>query len=104
MSQKIRGVCSSTLERLKGFTCSAEPLAKHGDAQMVEEETDGSSSNICNRARPTVNELDQQLQDLKKSEEKREDEEEDGNKEGEENSELTVKKQVMKLHVDHSQM
>ncbi|XP_016898402.1 DNA mismatch repair protein Msh3 isoform X2 [Cynoglossus semilaevis] len=97
LSQKIRGVCSSTLERLKGFTCSAEPLAKHGDAQMVEEETDGSSSNICNRsnsARPTVNELDQQLQDLKKSEEKREDEEEDGNKEGEENSELTVKKQV----------
>lgn len=44
------GLCSSTLEKLKGFTCSAEPSVGFGDARREEKKTDGAGSKICDQA------------------------------------------------------
>uniref|UniRef100_A0A671U6L8 DNA mismatch repair protein MSH3 n=1 Tax=Sparus aurata TaxID=8175 RepID=A0A671U6L8_SPAAU len=38
------GLCSSTLERLKGFTCSSEPIAGRHDTRKEDEKTDGASN------------------------------------------------------------
>uniref|UniRef100_A0A671U6Q0 DNA mismatch repair protein MSH3 n=1 Tax=Sparus aurata TaxID=8175 RepID=A0A671U6Q0_SPAAU len=43
------GLCSSTLERLKGFTCSSEPIAGRHDTRKEDEKTDGASSKICDQ-------------------------------------------------------
>lgn len=42
-------LCSSTLEKLKGFVCTAEPSVKHSDSQRQEKEiaSDHASSRIC---------------------------------------------------------
>ncbi|XP_031712537.1 DNA mismatch repair protein Msh3 [Anarrhichthys ocellatus] len=72
-------LCSSTLEKLKGFTCSAEP----GVAQRDEQKTGGSgSSTIRDRgggARPPWEGTDQRSEDnsLKQPEEELEDEDEE---------------------------
>nr|XP_046243833.1 DNA mismatch repair protein Msh3 isoform X2 [Scatophagus argus] len=43
------GVCSSTLEKLKGFTCSAEASVGCSDADGGEMKTGGAGSKICDR-------------------------------------------------------
>ncbi|XP_022622640.1 DNA mismatch repair protein Msh3 [Seriola dumerili] len=40
------GLCSSTLERLKGFNLMPEPSIRHSDTQRVEKKIDGASSEI----------------------------------------------------------
>ncbi|XP_056232941.1 DNA mismatch repair protein Msh3 isoform X1 [Seriola aureovittata] len=40
------GLCSSTLERLKGFNLMPENSIRHSDTQRVEQKTDGASSEI----------------------------------------------------------
>ncbi|XP_036954118.1 DNA mismatch repair protein Msh3 isoform X3 [Acanthopagrus latus] len=57
------GLCSSTLERLKGFTCSSEPSAGRHDTQREDKKTDGASSKICDQGsstRPPRDVTDQQ--------------------------------------------
>ena len=56
-------LCSSTLERLKGFTCSSEPSAGRHDTQREDKKTDGASSKICDQGsstRPPRDVTDQQ--------------------------------------------
>ncbi|XP_073321644.1 DNA mismatch repair protein Msh3 isoform X2 [Pagrus major] len=43
------GLCSSTLEKLKGFTCSSEPSVGRCDTQREDKKTDGASSKICDQ-------------------------------------------------------
>uniref|UniRef100_A0A7N8WWD7 DNA mismatch repair protein MSH3 n=1 Tax=Mastacembelus armatus TaxID=205130 RepID=A0A7N8WWD7_9TELE len=49
LNKGAAGLCSSTLEKLKGFTCMAEPSVKHSDTQRVKKKTGGSSSKICDK-------------------------------------------------------
>uniref|UniRef100_A0A4W6CD24 DNA mismatch repair protein MSH3 n=1 Tax=Lates calcarifer TaxID=8187 RepID=A0A4W6CD24_LATCA len=46
LSRGAGGLCSSTLEKLKGFTCMAEPSARHSDTEREEKKADGASSKI----------------------------------------------------------
>ncbi|KAM8760091.1 DNA mismatch repair protein Msh3 [Acanthopagrus schlegelii] len=43
------GLCFSTLERLKGFTCSSEPSAGRHDTQREDKKADDASSKICDQ-------------------------------------------------------
>nr|XP_020449533.1 DNA mismatch repair protein Msh3 isoform X2 [Monopterus albus] len=48
LSKAAGGLCSSTLEKLKGFSSLAEPGVRHSDSQR-KEKTDSSVSNICDQ-------------------------------------------------------
>ncbi|XP_074495491.1 DNA mismatch repair protein Msh3 isoform X2 [Sebastes fasciatus] len=91
-SRGAAGLCFSTLEKLKGFTCSSEPsvtphsvtphsVTPHSDAQREEKKTDGASSEICERGssvQPPRDVKDQHSNKirLRQPEEEHEDEEE----------------------------
>uniref|UniRef100_A0A8C4NYZ4 DNA mismatch repair protein MSH3 n=1 Tax=Dicentrarchus labrax TaxID=13489 RepID=A0A8C4NYZ4_DICLA len=84
------GLCSSTLEKLKGFSCWAEPSAGRSDTQRA----DGVNSKICDPGssiRPLLDVTDQ----LQQSEEECEDEEEEVN--DKKSSGLAAKKQDFRL-------
>lgn len=84
------GLCSSTLEKLKGFTCSADA----SDAQTEKKKTDGGSSKICYGASDVQHSNKNRLQ---RTEEEHEDEEDEvKEKEG---SGLAATKQVPDLNV-----
>ncbi|XP_071339367.1 DNA mismatch repair protein Msh3 isoform X2 [Trachinotus anak] len=46
-SRGARSLCSSTLEKLKGFNLMAEPSVRDNDPQREEKKTAGASSEIC---------------------------------------------------------
>ncbi|XP_037634304.1 DNA mismatch repair protein Msh3 isoform X2 [Sebastes umbrosus] len=86
-SRGAAGLCSSTLEKLKGFTCSSEPsvtphsVTPHSDTQREVKKTDGASSEICERGssvRPPRDVKDQHSNkiQLRQPEDEHEDEEE----------------------------
>ncbi|XP_026199618.1 DNA mismatch repair protein Msh3 isoform X2 [Anabas testudineus] len=93
------GLCSSTLEKLKGFTCIAEPSVKHSDGQRQEKETatDDASSKICEQGSsmwPPLDVTDQHSikRRLQRTEEELEDEKEEDVK-GKQNSGPVAPKQ-----------
>lgn len=49
-SRGAASLCSSTLEKLKGFTCLAEPKGGCSDTQREQKRTDGACSKICDQA------------------------------------------------------
>ncbi|XP_038559330.1 DNA mismatch repair protein Msh3 isoform X1 [Micropterus salmoides] len=97
-------LCSSTLEKLKGFTCSAEPSVGRSDTQREEKETGGASSKICDQGSsvcPPQDITDQhrvknRLQKTEEEQEDEEDEEEETVKE-KGSSGLTATKQALCL-------
>lgn len=96
-SRGAAALCASTLERLKGFTCSAEPSVGHSDAQRGEKRTEGADSKISERGSSGVSPWDVKDQDsdnkgLQPTEQEREDEEEEA--EEKESSVLAATKQV----------
>ncbi|XP_049907976.1 DNA mismatch repair protein Msh3 [Epinephelus moara] len=95
-SRGAAALCASTLERLKGFTCSAEPSVGHSDAQRGEKRTEGADSKISERGSSGVSPWDVKDQNsdnkgLQPTEEEREDEEEEA--EEKESSVLAATKQ-----------
>ncbi|KAM7415952.1 hypothetical protein PAMA_018156 [Pampus argenteus] len=50
LRRRAGGLCSSTLEKLRGFTCMAEP----SDTEREVKETGGASSKICNQGSGNV--------------------------------------------------
>ncbi|XP_035494882.2 DNA mismatch repair protein Msh3 [Scophthalmus maximus] len=101
-SRGAGGLCSSTLEKLKGFTCAAEPGVTHSDTRR-EKETGGVSGKNCDRGSTAWPPLDVPDQHSSKErlqnteEEEREDEEEDEEVKGEESSALAAAKQGFRL-------
>ncbi|XP_047449078.1 DNA mismatch repair protein Msh3 isoform X2 [Mugil cephalus] len=81
-SNRGRGsLCSSTLEKLRGFTCASEPSVGHGDS-LEESKADGASRKISGRgcsSEPLGDAPDQHriTKNLQQVEEECEDEEED---------------------------
>ncbi|KAF0034068.1 hypothetical protein F2P81_014134 [Scophthalmus maximus] len=104
-SRGAGGLCSSTLEKLKGFTCAAEPGVTHSDTRR-EKETGGVSGKNCDRGSTAWPPLDVPDQHSSKErlqnteEEEREDEEEDEEVKGEESSALAAAKQVPTVNYD----
>ncbi|XP_029018199.1 DNA mismatch repair protein Msh3 isoform X2 [Betta splendens] len=47
LSKGAVGLCSSTLEKLRGFTCAAEPSTEHEDGEREERKVDDGSSQSC---------------------------------------------------------
>uniref|UniRef100_A0A7N9AQC6 DNA mismatch repair protein MSH3 n=1 Tax=Mastacembelus armatus TaxID=205130 RepID=A0A7N9AQC6_9TELE len=101
LNKGAAGLCSSTLEKLKGFTCMAEPSVKHSDTQRVKKKTGGSSSKICDKGSsirpqdaPGKHSDESRLQ---QTEEEEEDEDEEGK--GSVSSGLTATKQVPSINV-----
>lgn len=81
-SKGLGGLCSSTLEKLKGFTCIAEPSVKHSDSQREEKKIDYASRKICEQESsiwPPRDVKDQHNSEtrLQETEEELEDEEEE---------------------------
>lgn len=95
------------MEKLKGFTCSAEPSVGRSDTQREEKETGGASSKICDQGSsvcPPQDITDQhrvknRLQKTEEEQEDEEDEEEETVKE-KGSSGLTATKQVHNVNVD----
>ncbi|XP_040011812.1 DNA mismatch repair protein Msh3 isoform X2 [Xiphias gladius] len=81
-SRGTGGLCSSTLEKLKGFTCMGEPSVRHSDTQREGKKTDGASSEICDQGgsvwppREVPNQHSNEKR-LQQTEEEHEDEEEE---------------------------
>ncbi len=101
-SRGAASLCSSTLEKLRGFSCSAEPSAGRSDTQREEKKTDGASSKICvqtSSAQPPRDAPDPcgDKNRLHPPEEEHEDEEEEVKGES---SGLTAMKQVPRINVD----
>ncbi|KAF3695607.1 DNA mismatch repair protein Msh3 [Channa argus] len=46
-SKGARGPCSSTLDKLKGFTCVAEPTIRHSDKERQATKADDAGSTFC---------------------------------------------------------
>ncbi|XP_041792775.1 DNA mismatch repair protein Msh3 isoform X2 [Chelmon rostratus] len=81
-SRGAGSLCSSTLERLKGFTCSAEPGVRRSDAQRQEKKTDSASSKVCDQGSSVwppqdISDRHSNENRLQQSEEEHEDEEEE---------------------------
>ncbi|XP_070689505.1 DNA mismatch repair protein Msh3 [Pempheris klunzingeri] len=91
-SRGAGGLCSSTLEKLKGFTCSAEPSVVHSGAQREEKERDGASNKICYQTSGVQHSGKNRLQ---QTEEEHEDEQEEVKEEG--SSRLAAAKQGFRL-------
>ncbi|XP_044052269.1 DNA mismatch repair protein Msh3 isoform X2 [Siniperca chuatsi] len=75
------GLCPSTLEKLKGFTCLAEPTVGRSDTQREDKKTGGARSKICDQGSsvwPPWDVTDQHIikNRLQQTEEEHEDEEE----------------------------
>ncbi|KAE8291893.1 DNA mismatch repair protein Msh3 [Larimichthys crocea] len=82
-SRGAGGLCSSTLEKLKGFTCSADPNVGRSDPQWDEKKTDGASSKICEHGSnvgPLRSVSNKHSDDTKPQEEQEDEEEEVGEK------------------------
>ncbi|XP_058493125.1 DNA mismatch repair protein Msh3 isoform X1 [Solea solea] len=76
LSGGARGVCSSTLEKLREFTCAAEPMVRHGDTQSEGNKADGAGSIICDqRSNGRPDQQHSYKHQRQKSEEEHEDEE-----------------------------
>lgn len=94
-SRGAGGLCSSTLEKLKGFTCSADPNVGRSDPQWDEKKTDGASSKICEHGSnvgPLRSVSNKHSDDTKPQEEQEDEEEEVGEK--------AATKQVHNVNVD----
>ncbi|XP_040899208.1 DNA mismatch repair protein Msh3 isoform X2 [Toxotes jaculatrix] len=81
-SRGTGGLCSSTLEKLKGFTCVTDPCVRLSNSQREEKKTDGSSSKICVQGSSVWPQRDVQDQRsntnrLQQTQEEHEDEEEE---------------------------
>uniref|UniRef100_A0A4W6CBH1 DNA mismatch repair protein MSH3 n=1 Tax=Lates calcarifer TaxID=8187 RepID=A0A4W6CBH1_LATCA len=97
LSRGAGGLCSSTLEKLKGFTCMAEPSARHSDTEREEKKADGASSKIYIRGSSVLPPRDTPDQHsnknrLQQAEDEHEDEEEEDK--GKESSGLAATKQL----------
>ncbi|XP_076588059.1 DNA mismatch repair protein Msh3 isoform X2 [Chaetodon auriga] len=100
-SRGAGGLCSSTLEKLKGFTCSAEHSVGYSDTQRPEKKTDGVSSKICDQGSsvwpPRDVSDDVSENRLQHPEEEHEDEEEEEEVKEKESSGLAAAKQGFHL-------
>ncbi|XP_070820528.1 DNA mismatch repair protein Msh3 isoform X2 [Chaetodon trifascialis] len=94
-SRGAGGLCSSTLEKLKGFTCSAESSVGHSDTQRPEKKTGGASSKIYDQGNSVWPPRDVSENRLQQPEEEHEDEEEEVKEK--ESSGLAAEKQGLRL-------
>lgn len=106
-SRGAGSLCSSTLERLKGFTCSAEPGVRRSDAQRQEKKTDSASSKVCDQGSSVwppqdISDRHSNENRLQQSEEEHEDEEEEVKEK--ESLGLAAAKQVPNINVAPSHL
>ncbi|XP_072243723.1 DNA mismatch repair protein Msh3 isoform X2 [Leuresthes tenuis] len=90
-------LCSSTLERLKGFTCVAERSVKQSDAQEETKKGGASSKDQRSRAIPACGVPDQHTSTYKMQQEEEECEDEEGDIKETEDLGLAAKKRALCL-------